>query len=103
MSDAAPSSDDSALVVDLTQRNRWLRANSRELLAECQVTHTRRSGPGGQHRNKVATAVVLAHLPTGLQAEASERRSQRDNLRMAVRRLRREIALRCRVTAAGTI
>src|SRR5262249_27924451 len=33
------------------------------LLAECEVRRTRRSGPGGQNRNKVETAVVLRHLP----------------------------------------
>ena len=27
-----------------------------ELLRQCEVVHTRRSGPGGQHRNKVETA-----------------------------------------------
>ena len=35
---------------------------------DCAVTHTKGSGPGGQHRNKVQTAVVLKHQPTGLSA-----------------------------------
>ena len=59
-----------------------------ELLAQCDVRHERRSGPGGQHRNKVATAVVLTHRPTGVRAEANERRSQAENHAEAVRRLR---------------
>ena len=63
------------------------------LLADVQEMHTRRSGPGGQHRNKVETAVVLRHRPTGLTAEASERRSQADNRRVAARRLRLALAL----------
>ena len=50
-----------------------------QLLAECEVRRLRRSGPGGQHRNKVETAVALRHLPTGVQAEANERRSQAQN------------------------
>lgn len=74
------------------------------LLAECAVTRTRRSGPGGQHRNKVETAVVLRHRPTGLTAEASERRSQPRNLAAAAARLRLKLALEHRAAldlAAG--
>ncbi|MFM8413117.1 MAG: peptide chain release factor family protein [Planctomycetota bacterium] len=63
------------------------------LLKECDETRTRRSGPGGQHRNKVETAVVLLHRPTGITAEASERRSQADNRRVALGRLRLKLAL----------
>jgi hypothetical protein len=67
-----------------------------ELLASCHVRRTRRSGPGGQHRNKVETAVILTHAPTGIQAEANERRSQAENLRMALFRLRVNLALEVR-------
>lgn len=67
------------------------------LLASCRETRTKRSGPGGQHRNKTETAVVLAHLPTGLTAEASERRSQAENRRMALWRLRLRLALEHRL------
>lgn len=69
------------------------------LLAECSIQRTRRSGPGGQHRNKVETAVVLTHRPTGLRVEASERRSQAENLSRAVFRLRLQLAVHLRTPA----
>jgi hypothetical protein len=67
-----------------------------QLLADCIVERTRRGGPGGQHRNKVETAVVVTHRPTGVQAEASERRSQAENHAVALQRLRVQLALSVR-------
>ena len=66
------------------------------LLAECEVRRLRRSGPGGQHRNKVETAVNLRHRPTGVCAEANERRSQAQNRSAALFRLRVNLALEIR-------
>lgn len=66
--------------------------SAEELLAECQQRTDRRSGPGGQHRNKVETAVILTHRPTGISSEANERRSQVDNRRNALFRLRLALA-----------
>lgn len=67
-----------------------------DLLRGCSEVRTRRSGPGGQHRNKVETAIVLTHTATEIVAEANERRSQADNRRVALFRLRINLALRFR-------
>lgn len=67
-----------------------------ELLKSCEESRTRRSGPGGQHRNKTETAVILKHTPTGITAEGSERRSQAENRDVALFRLRVNLAIEVR-------
>ena len=62
------------------------------LLGECRQEFLVTSGPGGQHRNKAATGVRLAHGPTGAVAGATERRSQARNRAAALVRLRRRLA-----------
>ena len=58
------------------------------LLAHCEVDYFVAGGPGGQHRNKTASAVRLVHTPTGLTVTATERRSQFMNRSRALERLR---------------
>lgn len=72
-----------------------------ELLAACEVRFTRRSGPGGQHRNKVETAAIIHHLPSGISAEAGEQRSQAENRRVALFRLRLRLAVDLRTRSAA--
>lgn len=66
------------------------------LLASCEWGRDRASGPGGQHRNKVESAVWIRHLATGVEAQASERRSAQENKRVATGRLRRLLAVQVR-------
>jgi ribosome-associated protein len=51
----------------------------------------RSSGPGGQRKNKVETAVRLKHLPSGMTVVATEHRSQVENRRLAFERLRKRL------------
>ena len=67
-----------------------------ELLAQVQIESTRGSGPGGQHRNRVDTAIRMVHRPTGIKAQAGERRSKHENQQKAFRRLRLKLALQHR-------
>jgi hypothetical protein len=79
------------------QRDGWLRMTDEELLRGCRQEMYRASGPGGQHRNKVTTALRLRHEPAGVQVQAEEGRSLGENRRRAVHRLRQRIAVEVRV------
>ena len=47
----------------------------------------RSSGPGGQHVNKVSTAVTLRHAPTGVAVTVQDSRSQSMNRQLAWERI----------------
>ena len=51
------------------------------------ITACRAGGPGGQHVNKVSTAVRVEHVPSGITVRVASERSQKANIAHAVRRL----------------
>src|SRR5436853_6344947 len=55
--------------------------------ADLEETFARSSGPGGQHVNKVSTAVTLRHRPSGMSVTVQDSRSQATNRRIARERL----------------
>ena len=62
-----------------------------KLLSECEIKTSRSSGKGGQHVNKVETAVQLKHIPTGLQVRSEKNRSQYLNKKFALYLLRKKL------------
>lgn len=55
------------------------------------ISFLKGSGPGGQNRNKRETGVRAKDRVTGLVAMATERRSQNQNLNLAIERLYRKL------------
>ncbi|MES2572820.1 MAG: peptide chain release factor-like protein [Verrucomicrobiota bacterium] len=56
-------------------------------VADFEEKFARSSGPGGQHVNKVSTAVTLRHAPSGAAVTVQDSRSQSMNRQLAWERL----------------
>jgi len=54
---------------------------------DVEESFARSSGPGGQHVNKVSTAVTLRHAPSGVAVTVQDSRSQSMNRQLARERL----------------
>lgn len=67
-----------------------------ELLKQISFSFGRTGGPGGQHRNRKATACTATHVPTDVSGTATERRRQSENRALSVSRLRRALAITLR-------
>lgn len=48
---------------------------------DVDITVSRGTGPGGQHRNKTESAVKAVHIPTGLSAYADSRSQHQNRIR----------------------
>lgn len=76
----------------MTGEEDYLALDDKSLLAQCDVNTTKASGPGGQHRNKVSSAIRMRHRPTGITSQGHDSRSQSDNKKLALQRMRMKIA-----------
>src|SRR5690606_12048581 len=63
------------------------RAESSCDLSQLKIQTMRSGGKGGQHVNKVSTAVRVTHIPTGISSTSSEQRSQLQNKKNAIQKL----------------
>jgi len=54
---------------------------------DLEESFARSSGPGGQHVNKVSTAVTLRHISSGISVTVQDSRSQAVNRKLARERL----------------
>lgn len=77
-------------------RDDWLRMDDASLLKQCREERYKASGPGGQRRNKVETALRLRHIESGATVQGEDSRSLAENRVRALRRLRERIAIEVR-------
>jgi len=59
---------------------------------QIQFQAIRSSGAGGQHVNKVSSAIRAKHIPTGIQVLVMQSRSQHQNKKIAIERLKSKLA-----------
>jgi protein subunit release factor B len=72
---------------DFAARRAARLAQLRLNLPDFEEKFARSSGPGGQHVNKVSTAVTLRHVPSGVAVTVQDTRSQSMNRQLAWERL----------------
>lgn len=72
-------------LLKIPEENHW---NEKDFL----IQTLKASGPGGQHVNKTESAVRIIHQPSGIQVTSSESRSQLQNKKLAMERLKMRLA-----------
>ncbi len=90
---------DSRLTMEPNERMRRLGIEP----ADLEESFARSSGPGGQHVNKVSTAVTLRHRQSGVSVTVQDSRSQALNRKLARQRLRAALEMRERNRRAAEI
>jgi len=68
---------------------------------DLEESFARSAGPGGQHVNKVSTAVTLRHRPSGVSVTVQDSRSQATNRKLARERLLQAIIDRAKKERAA--
>lgn len=73
-------------IFEIEQQKSWTISEN-----EIQYQAMRSSGAGGQHVNKVSSAIRATHLPTGIAVVAMDSRSQHQNKKLATERLLKKL------------
>jgi|LGVF01.2.fsa_nt_gb peptide chain release factor 1 len=64
------------------------------IMERFKITYKRGHGPGGQHKNKVESCVVVTDPETGMTETCQDTRSQAKNRSLAVERLTRRVIVK---------
>ncbi|WP_460220318.1 peptide chain release factor H [Psychroserpens sp. MEBiC05023] len=70
------------------ENNQTFQINEKDIMYQA----TRSSGPGGQHVNKVSSAIRAIHKPSNIQVLVMDSRSQHQNKKIAKQRLQEKVA-----------
>jgi hypothetical protein len=81
-------------------RDTYLKMTLDELLRACTLKGFQGSGPGGQHRNKTNTGVLLGLRDFNLEIKSCEGRSAHENKVHALHRMQMALALQVREAPA---
>ncbi|MBN2641929.1 MAG: peptide chain release factor-like protein [Victivallales bacterium] len=85
------------MFIESEERDAWLQLSDEALFKLCRHDFFKAQGNGGQKRNKTSNAIRLVFLPADqLTVSDCSGRSQHDNRKQALMKLRREIAIKIR-------